>query len=76
MSSTTRDEAKIVLDLMNAPNLTVSTLIEELGKIVRNGGGDLPVKMHDDTPVQEVCAYDADGNIRGSHVEVIIHGFR
>jgi hypothetical protein len=76
MSSLTRDEAKMVLDLMNAPNLTVSTLIEELEKIERVGGGNLPVKMHDDTPVREVCAYDADGNVRGPHVEVIIHGFR
>lgn len=76
MTALTRDQAKLMLELMNAPNLTVSTLIEELEKIERDGGGDLPVKMHDDTPVREACAYDADGNVRGTHVEVMLHGFR
>lgn len=76
MGTLTTDEAKNILDLMNAPTLTVSGLIAELEKIERNGGGDLPVVMHDDTKVREACAYDAEGNLRGKLVEVVLHGVR
>lgn len=68
MTKLTRDEEKAILDMMNAPQLTVSGLIAELEKIEREHGGDLPVVMHDDSKVREVCAYDADGNINGQIV--------
>lgn len=76
MTQLTAEQAKVVLDLMNAPPLTVSGLIAELEKIERDGGGDLPVKMYDDTEVREACAYDDEGNCRGPRVEVILHGVR
>lgn len=75
MSEITAEQAKLVVDLMNMPQLTASQLINELEAIVK-AHGDLPVVMHDDSPVREVCAYDADGNIRGKCVEIVIHGFR
>lgn len=70
----TRDEAKMVMDLINAPPLTVSGLIAELEKIEREHGGSLPVKMCGDAEVREARAYDADGNTRGERVEVVLHG--
>ncbi len=76
MTQLTRDEAKMVLDMMNAPPMTVGALIEALEEIQREHGSDLPVVMHDDAEVREVCAYDADGNTRGPRVEVVIHGVR
>lgn len=76
MTKLSREDAKAISQLMNAPQLTVASLIAELEKIERDGGGDLPVFMHDDAAVREVCAYDADGNCRGQKVEVIIHGVR
>lgn len=75
MTKLTRDEAKVVTDLMGMPALTASGLIEALEAIVKEHG-DLPVIMHDDAPVRELCAYDADGNTRGQRVEIVLHGFR
>lgn len=72
----TREEEKMILDMMSAPQLTVAGLIAELEKIEREHGGDIPVVMHDDSEVREVCAYDADGNTLGKRVEVVIHGVR
>ena len=75
MSEITADQAKMLVDLMSAPQLTASQLIEELEAIVKEHG-DLPVVMVDDTAVREVCAYDGDGNTRGHRVESVLHGFR
>lgn len=70
------DEAKMILNMMNAPPMTLGALISSLEEIEREHGSDLPVVMHDDAEVREVCAYDADGNTRGPRVEVVIHGVR
>lgn len=75
MSEITADQAKMLVDLMSATQLTASQLIEELEAIVK-GHGDLPVVMADDTAVREVCAYDGDGNTRGQRIEIVLHGFR
>ncbi|MFA5952261.1 MAG: hypothetical protein WC807_18490 [Hyphomicrobium sp.] len=76
MGALTPDEARNIMQLANAPQLTVSGLIEALEEIEREHGGDLPVFMHDDAEVREVWAYDAEGNTRGPRVEVMIHGVR
>lgn len=71
----TEGQAKMVLDLMNAPALMATNIIEQLETIVREHG-DLPVLMHDDVAVREVCAYDADGNTHGPRTEIMFHGWR
>lgn len=76
MTEITAEQAEKLVKLMNAPALTVSGLIAELEKIERDGGGNLPVRMHDDANVREACAYDAEGNCRGPLVEVVLHGMR
>lgn len=55
--------------------MRVSALIAELEEIEKEHG-DLPVVMSDDSPVREVCAYDAEGNTNGQRVEIVLHGHR
>ena len=64
-----------VRPLKEMPKMTASQLITALGALVAEHG-DLPVVMWDDSPVREVSAYDADGNLKGKRTEIVLHGTR
>lgn len=54
--------------------MSVSDLIWALESVLKEHG-DLPVLLGDDSRVQELIAYDEDGDTRGKRVEVVIRGY-
>lgn len=61
-------------DEIAPPPMTASDLVSELEEIIKQHG-DLPVLLNDDSPVRQVCPYDAEGDTRGKMVEIVLHGW-